>query len=124
MRHVPYEEGKRFVGTARFASVNTHLGILQSRRDDLEALGYMLLYFMRGSLPWQGLQPPVQNGPMKYEKIMDMKMDTPPEVLCKGDPPEFAAYLRHCRALGYEEEPDYGHLRKLMTTLLSRRTAG
>lgn len=68
----------------RYASVNTHLGIEQSRRDDLESLGYVLLYFLRGQLPWQGLQAATKK--QKYEKISDRKMRTPFDVLCKGFP--------------------------------------
>ncbi|KAM3186533.1 Casein kinase I isoform delta [Hymenolepis weldensis] len=114
-KHIPYRDNKNLTGTARYASINTHLGIEQSRRDDLEALGYVLMYFSRGSLPWQGLKANTKR--QKYERIRDKKMASPPEVLCKGFPSEFATYLNYCRSLRFDETPDYSYLRQLFRTL-------
>ena len=104
-QHIPYRENKNLTGTARYASINTHLGIEQSRRDDMESLGYILMYFVTGTLPWQGLRAATKQ--QKYERISEKKMATPIDVLCKGAPCEFATYLNYCRSLRFEEKPDY-----------------
>lgn len=114
-QHIPYREDKNLTGTARYASINAHLGIEQSRRDDMESLGYVLMYFTRRSLPWQGLKAATKK--QKYEKISEKKMSTPVEVLCKGHPAEFAMYLNYCRGLRFEEAPDYMYLRQLYRIL-------
>ncbi|CAA7050094.1 unnamed protein product [Microthlaspi erraticum] len=117
-RHIPYREHKNLTGTARYASCNTHLGIEQSRRDDLESLGYVLLYFLRGSLPWQGLK--AVDKKQKYDKICEKKISTPIEVLCKNHPVEFASYFHYCHTLTFDQRPDYGFLKRLFRDLFSR----
>ncbi|CAL9067362.1 casein kinase 1-like protein 3 [Musa acuminata AAA Group] len=117
-RHIPYKENKSLTGTARYASCNTHLGIEQSRRDDLESLGYVFLYFLRGSLPWQGLKAATKK--QKYDKICEKKLSTPIEVLCKSHPVEFASYFHYCHSLTFEQRPDYGFLKRLFHDLFNR----
>ncbi len=90
----------------------------QSRRDDLEALGYVLIYFCRGSLPWQGLKAATKK--QKYDRIMEKKMTTSVDLLCKGFPQEFALYLNYTRDLKFEDMPDYTYLRKLFKDLFDR----
>ncbi|XP_062223523.1 casein kinase 1-like protein 3 isoform X2 [Phragmites australis] len=117
-RHIPYRENKNLTGTARYASRNTHLGIEQSRRDDLESIGYVLLYFLRGSLPWQGLKAATKK--KKYDKISEKKLSTPIEALCKSHPVEFASYFHYCHSLTFDQRPDYSFLRRLFRDLFDR----
>ncbi|ORX83255.1 Cki protein [Basidiobolus meristosporus CBS 931.73] len=116
--HIPYRENKNLTGTARYASLNTHLGIEQSRRDDLESLGYVLMYFLRGSLPWQGLKAATKK--QKYDRIMEKKMTTPTELLCRTFPVEFSIYLNYTRSLRFDDKPDYNYLKKLFNDLFVR----
>eukprot|EP00919_Chromeraceae_sp_WS-2016_P038176 GHVR01091173.1.p1 GENE.GHVR01091173.1~~GHVR01091173.1.p1 ORF type:complete len:422 (+),score=81.96 GHVR01091173.1:78-1343(+) len=120
--HIPYRTGKSLTGTARYASIATHMGIEQARRDDLEALGYVLLYFVKGSLPWQGLNADTKQD--KYAKILDRKQRIPVETLCRNVPgeSEFREYLAYVRALRFEEKPDYDFLRKLLRDLFYRES--
>ncbi|KAI0928712.1 bifunctional choline kinase/ethanolamine kinase cki1 [Taiwanofungus camphoratus] len=115
-QHIPYRERKSLSGTARYMSINTHLGREQSRRDDLEALGHVFMYFLRGSLPWQGLKAATNK--QKYEKIGEKKQTTPIKELCEGFPEEFGIYLNYVRKLGFEETPDYDFLRELFAKVM------
>ncbi|KAF9510280.1 hypothetical protein BS47DRAFT_1300340 [Hydnum rufescens UP504] len=119
-QHIPYRERKSLSGTARYMSINTHLGREQSRRDDLEGLGHVFMYFLRGSLPWQGLK--AANNKQKYERIGEKKGSVPISELCEGCPEEFGIYLNYVRKLGFEETPDYEFLKELFVKVL--RAAG
>ena len=91
----------------------------QSRRDDLESLGYVLTYFLRGSLPWQGLKGTTKK--LKYELILEKKISTTTDMLCKGFPAEFRSYFEHIRSLGFDDRPDYDYLKRLFRELFFRK---
>jgi serine/threonine protein kinase len=118
LQHIQYREGKSLTGTARYASLNTHLGIEQARRDDLEGIFYVVLYFFKGNLPWQGLR--AVNKKDKYQKIMERKLNLSVEHLCRGAPEEFSVFLNYARSLRFEEKPDYSYLRELVKEVLNR----
>merc|ERR1712137_411564 len=110
-----YRHQLSWVGTARYASINTHKGCEQSRRDDLEAVGHMLFYLLRGALPWSGMTG--RDKEERYRKIKEKKMDTPINELGKGYPQQFQTYLEYCRKLGFKQRPDYNMLYGLFRSL-------
>ena len=120
-QHIPYRDGKDLTGTARYASVNTHLGVEQSRRDDLEAIGYILIYFLKGSLPWQGLVQKNAAKNKKYDAIRDKKVQTSVQSLCRDLPDEFFKYLQYVRSLKFEEQPNYTYCKGLFRELMERQ---
>ncbi|KAF8694648.1 hypothetical protein AX14_001970 [Amanita brunnescens Koide BX004] len=113
--HIPYRENKNLTGTSRYASINTHLGVEQARRDDLESLAYVLMYFLRGGLPWQGVNAATKK--QKYDTIMEKKISTGTYLLGYGLPSEFSIFLNYTRALRFNEEPDYSYACKLFRDL-------
>lgn len=113
-QHIPYREESTLTGTARYCSINAHSGE-QSRRDDLEAIGYLLVYFMKGSLPWQGLPRNHQIPQMKL--IEQKKRSIPLEDLCRDLPDTFRQYIEYCRNLDFKSKPDYRYLKKLFHKL-------
>lgn len=117
-QHIPYKDKKQLTGTARYASINTHLGIEQSRRDDLEAIGYIFVYFIKGSLPWQGIQG--KDKAEKYNQIRDKKQQISSAELCKGLPEQFQQFLDYSKQLKFEEEPNYEYCRDLFRQVLAK----
>eukprot|EP00927_Polykrikos_kofoidii_P032446 TRINITY_DN2763_c0_g5_i1.p1 TRINITY_DN2763_c0_g5~~TRINITY_DN2763_c0_g5_i1.p1 ORF type:complete len:359 (-),score=47.99 TRINITY_DN2763_c0_g5_i1:45-1121(-) len=114
--HVVCRQKLSLTGTARYASINAHKGTEQSRRDDLEAIGHMVLYFIRGSLPWSGLEAKTKQE--KYRKIMDKKVKTPLSELCKDFPKPFEEYLSYARDLSFHTRPDYDKCQSAFTEVL------
>lgn len=113
-------EGKNLTGTARYASIATHMGKEQSRRDDLETIGHVILYFMKGSLPWQNL--PGNNKEEKYRNIKKRKLEISLDKLCEGLPVEIKEYMMYCRRLAFSEQPDYKYAVGLFDkVMLSRK---
>ncbi len=117
---VPYPlvNKKKLTGTARYASINALRGYEHARRDDLEAVGYFLMYFLRGSLPWQGLQANTKEE--RYKKILQKKLDTSTTELCYGFPNEFKQFIDYNKSLDYNDEPDYQMLRDLFINVIKR----
>lgn len=115
--HIKYQQRTSPIGTARYASINAQSGSELSRRDDLESLAYVLIYLLRGSLPWQDI-----SGSQK-KKMLQMKKTVSLDVICEGLPVEFQLLLKHARTLKFEERPNYQHLRGLMQRLLSQNSS-
>ena len=119
-RHIKFTIPKRLTGTARYASVNALRGTEQSRRDDLESLAYILIYFVnKGNLPWQGLN--AQDKIERYKKIYYIKRDIKLEDLCKGMEQEFYEFVKYVKHLQFEEDPDYNYLKGLFMKVLNRK---
>ena len=107
-------------GTVRYMSVNAHFGIEQSRRDDLEAVGYLLVYFMKeGKLPWMGLK--TDGIRERYKMIGRIKEEMSTSKLCSHLPREFGTYLRFVKSLKFSDSPDYNYLRNIFRSCLAYR---
>ena len=118
LQQLAFTNRNKIIGTARYASINALQGNEHSRRDDLEAAGYVLLYFAKGKLPWQGLE--AKNKDEKYKKILEMKIKMSSKELCEGLPQEFEIIIEYIRNLEYLEQPDYEKLRGYFNTMLRK----
>ena len=116
--HIPYKKGRYLIGTARYASINAHLGIELSQRDDIESLGYMMIYLMKGRLPWQGMVG--INIREKYDRIKKLKLEIKLTDLCDGLPKECIKFIQYARDMEFYDKPNYAYLRKLLKKMAQR----
>ena len=103
--HILYKDDKKFIGTTKFSSIYSQLGIEQSRRDDLEGIIYSLIYLFKGFLPWSNLK--AKNKEEKFHKILEKKININVDILCQDMPLIFPQLLMYTRSLLFEEKPDY-----------------
>jgi serine/threonine protein kinase len=113
--HIQYKTNASFTGSFRFSSIRNHRGIEQSRRDDLESIGYMLIFFLKGKLPWQGLTASTKV--KRSKQIYQIKKATTLDVLCEGIPKEFLLYMKYSMNLKFDQQPNYELLRSLFISL-------
>ena len=106
--HIPYSRGHGFTGTSVFASVNSHLGLELGRRDDLESLAYILIYFLRGFLPWEDVG----------KDILALKQEIISHDIFRELPDEFGTFLKACRSLAFHDKPNYDQYYNLFNNLL------
>ncbi|KAL4442787.1 hypothetical protein ABPG74_010676 [Tetrahymena malaccensis] len=114
-KHIPFRDNKGLIGTARYVSVNTHIGLEQSRRDDFESLIYVLVYLVKGRLPWQGIL--AENKEKKHEKLKQQKVSISLEKLCEGMPNQFLQFCNLIRQLRFEDQPNYFKLKQILKEL-------
>ena len=117
--HIKCTRIKKFVGSLRYASINALRLREQSRRDDLESIGYMLIYLIKGKLPWDNIK--IDNKRTSYLKFSQYKKNISPELLCNNLPEEFLDYIKYVRNLNFEDEPDYNYLKSLFQIMLNKQ---
>ena len=119
LEQIPLVNNKKLTGTARYASIHALEGYEQSRRDDLESLGYVLIYLLKGNLPWQGLV--VKTKEEKYKKILEKKKEITSEELSKDFPQQFCEFLEYTKKLEYNDAPDYDMLKNKLLSILNEK---
>lgn len=114
-KHLPFKKNLSMVGTPRYTSIHSHLGYEHSRRDDLESLGYILLMFAKGNLPWINIK--CESKSEKQKRIAEIKLMTSNDDLCEGLPREFLYFMNHVKNLNYTDKPNYNYLKELFSVL-------
>ena len=118
-KHISFtsDHHKDVIGTPLYASINSHLGMELSRRDDLESIVYALIYFVKGELPWSESNPPISKK-SRLQEVKDIKLSTSIEELCHTLPSEFRTFMTYCQSLQFEDKPNYVYLRQLIKDLV------
>ena len=114
-KHIAMATGRKLTGTARYASLNIHRGLTPSRRDDLESTGYIMLYLLIGSLPWQGILSSEKES--RERKVCEVKSSNQLWEIFSDVPGEFITYLQYCRKLEFDSDPNYVYLTNLLKNL-------
>lgn len=114
-KHLELETGRKLTGTCRYVSLNVHDGLTPSRRDDLESVCYVLIHLLQGTLPWKGLAS--SSGESLKSLVADRKREPGIWSDLAGCPGEFLTFIRYCRGLGFEEDPNYTYLSGLLRNL-------
>ena len=118
--HISMKKDRNIIGTVRYISMNTHQGFEQSRRDDLESLIYIIIYFIKGELPWQGVK--YKNKSEKYSKIYEMKKKSTVKggELCESIPAEFQTIIDYIIGLEFTEKPNYSMIKNIIDIILAK----
>lgn len=116
--HISFQNSCPRIGNATFSSLNNHSGVRQSRRDDLESIAYMTIYFLKGRLPWQVNRKLTSSS--KWQAIFQIKSNIKTEELCAGCPKEFGIFLNYVKNLKFEEKPDYSYCSSLFDQIAER----
>lgn len=114
--HIPWDDNREFSGTYRYSSIRNHVGAEQSRRDDLESFGYVLIYFLKGKLPWEGLKP--KDNEERLLQIFNKKKNITCEKLCNKLPDIIYNYMKYTRNLRFKEKPNYKKIKELFIKYL------
>jgi serine/threonine protein kinase len=115
-KHINFTTCKKIIGTPRFCSINAMAGKMQSRRDDLESFMYLILYFFKGNLPWQGLK--IESREKRFEIIAKMKKNINFKNICQGLPEEIYILCQYIKKLSFKENPKYFFMRTLFLDIL------
>src|SRR5216684_5920952 len=111
--HITQAKGLNITGTVHYLLINSHLGVTQSRCDNLELLAYIIVYLVKGWLPWQGIT--VHPSQVHHDEVLRLKQATMAKTLCKGLPQLFIKFIQHIWSLSFEDKPDYQYLHSLLT---------